>query len=174
MHRHARFTPQHHGAPLRGLSIRLATVEDSLAISAIELADGLPDSEPLIRAELTSIAQGNLLRQSWVAEHQGGVLAYGRCSLRGAPEPPCALPPGWYLSGLRVHPTCRRRGVGRALVQARLHWVFARAARCYYYTHPRNRSSVALHAPFGFVELDPAVPTGRSDGPSRLFVLDRA
>lgn len=73
---------------------------------------------------------------------------------------------GWYLTGLLVDPAYRRRGLGRRLVQARLDWLDARTDCSWFFAAATNPASLALHEPFGFVEVtrDFTVPGVRFAG----------
>jgi ribosomal protein S18 acetylase RimI-like enzyme len=62
-------------------------------------------------------------------------------------------PVGHYLGGVTVDPRRRRRGVAAALTAARMAWIGERAAEAYYVVNARNRASIALHEPWGFVEV---------------------
>lgn len=103
-----------------------------------------------------------------VAEIAGEVVAFGKCRYLVPPrrEPPDPAPGGWYLAGLIVDARFRRRGIGRALTQARLRWVAERADRIYYVANARNAASIALHAVLGFTEVarGPAFATFRFEG----------
>lgn len=77
-------------------------------------------------------------------------------------EPPAPLsertaPAGWYLLGVNVLPTHRRRGVGAELTRARLRWITERAGEAYYFTEEENHASIALHERLGFREVSRAV-----------------
>jgi len=102
------------------------------------------------------------------AEWGGEIAAFGKCrrQARPADAPPNAGPEGWYLAGLIVDERFRRRGIGRALTEARLLWIAQRADRAYYFANARNAASVALHAPFGFRELtrDFSLPGAQFEG----------
>lgn len=55
-----------------------------------------------------------------VARLKGQVIGYGKASfLAPSQQDGGGAPEGWYLTGLVVDPTARRRGVGRQLTQAR-------------------------------------------------------
>jgi aminoglycoside 6'-N-acetyltransferase I len=60
---------------------------------------------------------------------------------------------GHYLGGVNVLPDFQRRGIGSALVRARLGWIFGRSTEAWYFTNARNSASIALHAGFGFTEV---------------------
>ena len=90
-----------------------------------------------------------------VAEEDGRVLGFGRVRLTPLlteVEESVRPPEGWYLLGTIVSPAHRRRGIGRALVEARLAWVAERAGAACYFVRATNQASIDLHAPFGFEE----------------------
>ncbi len=60
---------------------------------------------------------------------------------------------GWYLEGLSVLPTHRRRGIGRALTEHRITWLSERTDVVYYTAAEVNRPSIELHEALGFVEV---------------------
>lgn len=85
----------------------------------------------------------------------GSVVGYGSVQhievATQAPDDRVPCPTGWYLAGLVVDPSVRRRGVGRRLVIDRLRWLERRgAAACHYVVNEQNRASIALHEAFGF------------------------
>jgi GNAT superfamily N-acetyltransferase len=90
----------------------------------------------------------------WVAALGPRVIAYARAGLFTPPEhsTPDVVPAGWYLLGVIVDPEFRRRGVGEALIRARLEWIAQRSPRAYYLAAAVNRATIDLHAKFGFVE----------------------
>lgn len=90
-----------------------------------------------------------------MAEVAGRVRGYGVASQFTPPPdaPPEVAPPGFYLLGVIVAPEVRRRGLGEALVRARLEWVRARARECFYFADDDNVASIALHARAGFEPL---------------------
>ena len=106
-----------------------------------------------------------------VAECADDVIGYGRV-MRFVPEPEAPsdiAPAGYYLMGMVVHPDHRRRGVGAALIQARIDWSARRADALWYFANARNAASIALHEPFGFAEVTrsffyPRVDFDRGDG----------
>lgn len=59
---------------------------------------------------------------------------------------------GWYLSGIVVAPSARRRGLGMRLTSARLHGIAEASGSAWYFVNADNQASIALHARFGFVE----------------------
>jgi ribosomal protein S18 acetylase RimI-like enzyme len=90
-----------------------------------------------------------------VAESGGAISGYGRASLfEPEPEAPVdTAPRGYYLTGVFVHPSQRRTGIGAALTQARLDWISERAADAWFFANARNAASIALHERFGFEEV---------------------
>ncbi|MDJ0972837.1 MAG: GNAT family N-acetyltransferase [Planctomycetota bacterium] len=158
------------------LGVRAAVVEDADGIARVAASDGTQTRTeilPLIRTELEEIASGKLHRYTCVAEVDGTIVGYGRCAgddtfTKGFPQ----LPDGWYLSGVLVLPSSRRRGVGRALTQHRMEWLRERTEIVYFLTSETNVPSVALHSEFGFVEIQRGIPpkTGDTRGiPRCLF-----
>ncbi|WP_026819686.1 GNAT family N-acetyltransferase [Arthrobacter castelli] len=62
-------------------------------------------------------------------------------------------PAGHYLGGLTVASALRRGGIGSALTQARLEWIWQQAPEAWYVTNARNHASIALHRRYGFEEV---------------------
>ena len=87
------------------------------------------------------------------------------------PNSPVGCPTGWYLAGVIVAMTARRRGVGRSLTQRRLAWIQARASEAFYFVNARNLASIDLHAAFGFQEVtrDFRVPGVTFSGGERIL-----
>jgi ribosomal protein S18 acetylase RimI-like enzyme len=86
-----------------------------------------------------------------VAEVGGDVVGWAKTHLY--PVPDGAAPAGHYLGGVTVRPDARRRGVGRALTDARMAWVGLRAARVHYLVNAQNQVSIAMHERWGFREI---------------------
>ena len=120
-------------------------IEDCLALAArdVESPTGLADD---LR---------DLDRLLLVAEDAGRVIGYGRTMhlRRAADAPADSVSTGYYLVGLVVDASCRRKGVGSELTRARLAWISGRATEAWYFANARNTASIALHAPFGFREV---------------------
>jgi ribosomal protein S18 acetylase RimI-like enzyme len=93
-----------------------------------------------------------------VAKAAPGIIGYGKARYRDeSPEPDGARSPaGWYLTGVVVDSRFRRQGVGARLTAERLLWISQRSRYVYYFSNVQNRVSIALHRPFGFVEVDRA------------------
>ncbi|MCB9676431.1 MAG: GNAT family N-acetyltransferase [Alphaproteobacteria bacterium] len=86
-----------------------------------------------------------------VAHVDGRFAGYGRAKLRpGSP----GVPEGWFLLGVVVEPGARRRGVARALTEARFAWLVARGVtEVRSFVSAQNRASLALHHATGFEEV---------------------
>jgi ribosomal protein S18 acetylase RimI-like enzyme len=176
----AEFQPDVRGEPLEGVRIREATVEDAGAIAALAVErDGLDPVETLagVTRELAWIAdEGAGRKVVFVAEHEGGVIGYGRAAWReySVVDGARGVPDGWYLTGVIVAPAWRRRGVGRALVEARLTFIAERSDRAYYFASARNVVSIAMHEALGFRELarDVVAPGTTFTGEGVSFVAD--
>lgn len=126
------------------MRIRPAVADDAPAIAALEQTDPV-----WIRALLGLIARGRDRGQLFVAIDGTETVGYGRCGWRSHPGE--GLPAGWYLQGCRVAPQARRRGAGRALVEARLRWLRdARGARVVWSQAADTAAARALHARCGF------------------------
>jgi ribosomal protein S18 acetylase RimI-like enzyme len=90
-----------------------------------------------------------------VAEAGQAIVGYGRARLfERAPDAAAdTVPHGFYLTGVFVLPEQRRRGIARALTQARLDWIGERADEAWYFTNARNTASIDLHRRLGFEEV---------------------
>ncbi len=137
------------------LAIRMARSADAAAIASISAEREGHDAvtiQPRIEGELSLPEFGDRLGV-WVATAGPDVLGFGRARWDDQAEGtgPRAVPAGWYLMGVVVRPAWRRRGVGRALLQARLAWVAERADRVYAVTSEHNRVSQTLLEGAGFV-----------------------
>jgi ribosomal protein S18 acetylase RimI-like enzyme len=62
-------------------------------------------------------------------------------------------PKEWMLYGLAVHSDCRRRGIGRTLVQTSIRFARSRGASSIRSdTHVDSRTSIAVHRALGFLD----------------------
>lgn len=152
----ADYAPRRAASVPRGPSatIRPATVADLDRLAAIRAAREGEDpgvSRAVFERALARNDDSLLI----VAEHGGEVVAYGRAGRFDPPAdaPANCAPAGHYLTGVVVAPPHRRRGVGRALTEARLAWIAERADAAWYFANPRNRATIDLHARLGFVEV---------------------
>src|SRR6185436_7032761 len=80
------------------------------------------------------------------------LVGYARVAWIDTPPEPqfAAVPQGWYLMGVIVHPSWRRRGIAAALTRRRLDWIGNGAKQAYYFVNSLNRASIDLHLRFGF------------------------
>ncbi len=151
------YEPDKHGRPTH-VDVRAATTDDIEAIARIDEAYGLGSVEtlvPRILASFERVACGEDRGYDCVASVKGGVVGYGRCRFRAWSEKEggSGLPDGWYLSGLQVLPSHRRRGIGRALTEHRIKWLSERTDVVYYNADEVNGPSIHLHEALGFVEV---------------------
>src|SRR6059036_3488229 len=83
----------------------------------------------------------------WVAALGDRVIGYAQAGYFAPPadSPPDTGPAGWYLGGLVVDPSYRRRGVGLRLTEVRIDWVAERSDRVFYFASARNLPTIDLH-----------------------------
>ena len=147
--------------------VRKARPEDADTI--IELTCARHNLEPQvvrprIENELAGIERGDP-SCVFVAQIGHHLVGFGRArQLQHARDGlPLALPEGWYLTGVIVDPTWRRRGLGELLTAARLEWIARRTDAAYYVASRENRASIALHERFGFHEIARGFAYPRAD-----------
>jgi ribosomal protein S18 acetylase RimI-like enzyme len=139
------------------LVIRPAEVKDAEGLAVLkEEREGGSAAEHR-EGFLAELAGGGADRERMllVAECGGALAGFARAALfRPAPDAPArTAPAGWFLAGLYVTPAWRGRGIGAKLTEERLRWLAGRAGEIFYFVNARNRSSIALHAGFGFEEM---------------------
>jgi ribosomal protein S18 acetylase RimI-like enzyme len=88
-----------------------------------------------------------------VAEHDGLVVAYGKAQRRSPVDEHDRAPAGFYLTGLVVDPSWRRRGIGRELTSRRLAWIWSHGRAAWFFANARNEASLELHRNLGFAEV---------------------
>src|SRR5258708_2599270 len=146
--------------PPADLIIAQAVTEDEAGIARLmQQREGLSHDEACARAQ-RSIALPALTDLLLVARVGPNVAGYGRVHF-ATPQAPVftapgngnSYPAGWYLMGVIVDPTMRRRGIGAALTCERLKWVAERADEAFYFASSLNRASIDLHHRFGFKEI---------------------
>jgi ribosomal protein S18 acetylase RimI-like enzyme len=131
----------------------VATVDDCDAIAAMEHEqDGVEPAVSLERCRRHVTDPEVCLLVATVGDE---VVGFGRAARF---EPPAdagrdAAPAGWYLFGVIVRDTWRRRGIASRLTEARLDWIAERATEAWYFTNAANQPSIDLHARIGFVEV---------------------
>lgn len=163
------------------LAVRVAVLADAAAIGRIRaprmVALGMDGAADLDRHErwvrrMVESEEGE--RLLLVAEEDGAVVGYALAAWFEPPEdaPANAAPAGWYLLGVVVEPGFRRRGIGRALTEARMRWLAERTHEVWYFRDVDNLASDALHARWSFepVTEDFWFP-GTFDPDSRMVLL---
>ncbi len=81
----------------------------------------------------------------------GALLGFGKTHRWELPDG--AAPAGLYLGGSLVRSTARRRGIGRALVEARAAWAAQRGEELFSVCSTDNAASAAMHRAAGFTQL---------------------
>lgn len=119
-----------------------ATPEDAAAIAALEtLTFSSPYTEKSVRDMLSST-----IRPSFVVRDGGELLGY----LLGQ-----MIVPEGELLRIAVRPSARRRGVGRALIEAFLAHLQANGCTvCFLDVREHNAPAQALYSSYGFTPLD--------------------
>ena len=119
-----------------------ATTEDAAAIAALEtLTFSSPYTEKSVRDMLSST-----IRPSFVVRDGGELLGY----LLGQ-----MIVPEGELLRIAVRPSARRRGVGRALIEAFLAHLQANGCTvCFLDVREHNAPAQALYSAYGFTPLD--------------------
>ncbi len=135
------------------LEIRSATRDDLAACASLAVAES--GGEPVAWCEKLGRELDDPNCLVVVALLAGDLAGYGRTAWFEPPPDASrdVAPRGYYLVGVFVAPAARRRGVGRALTEARLAWIGARAREAWYFANARNAASLELHRQLGFVEV---------------------
>jgi ribosomal protein S18 acetylase RimI-like enzyme len=158
-------------APPAELTVREATAQ---AIEGcVALAELVADGSDVDWSELFRHNLEHNDRHLVVAQAGAELIGYGRTAWfePDPAAPPNAAPAGYYLVGLVVDPSWRRRGVASAIISARLAWVAQRCCKVWYFADVRNRVSIELHERAGFetVTDDFWFPTVTDGGGSHLL-----
>ncbi|GAB3526029.1 GNAT family N-acetyltransferase [Arthrobacter monumenti] len=128
------------------VGVRSALPGDIQAINSVdELSGRAPGDASALEA---AVADPN--RHIVVAEAGGSVVGWGKTHYWDYADDPA--PAGHYLGGVTVLPAWRRSGIGTALTEARLQWIWQRSADAWYVVNAGNLSSIALHRKWNFVE----------------------
>lgn len=157
--------------------IRRARRSDALDVAKLWVAPSQPSPEAILRARraLTDLDKQQKKRAIWVVESEyAEVVAWTRaCFFRPAPDAPTnSIPEGWYLMGVNVLPSWRRRGLGTALCQLRLDWLRTRTEVVWTFTDHDNFASIALHKNLGFqITRGDVWSPGLEDHPKSLTLM---
>jgi aminoglycoside 6'-N-acetyltransferase I len=136
-----------HGSHTLAVEIRPAVLGDVPRI--LELQERAGRAVPEFGAMVRALADEQRLT---VAAWTDGVMTgWGKTHYWAGADAPA--PAGHYLGGVTVDPSFRRRGIGTALTQARLDWIWQRAGDAWYVVNVDNRASIDLHSRWGFVEV---------------------
>jgi aminoglycoside 6'-N-acetyltransferase I len=158
------------------MTVRQACDHDCARIGLISAVRS--GAEPAERAErVRAFLSGKAARGEgvvFVAEADGVVVGFGRAEWLDAPDTGSdrSTPPGWYLSGLVVEASFRRRGIGSALTRARLEWLRQRTDRVFYVANASNAASIRMHERMGFREIARGIEAPGvtfADGEGTLF-----
>jgi ribosomal protein S18 acetylase RimI-like enzyme len=104
-----------------------------------------------------------------VASIDDSILGYGHTTFHsGASEEEALNPTGYFLSGLMVSPTHRRRGIGRLLTIARIEQLRQLTDVIYYRAEPDNQATIDLHSRLGFERVGIVLRDGKDFSLFRL------
>ncbi|MGO4584884.1 N-acetyltransferase family protein [Arthrobacter sp. 2RAF6] len=134
------------------LEVRPAKVSDIAHIFDIQAQAGrsLPDATTLTPA-IDDDARLVVVAFARGTSGVGDVVGWGKTHYWDHPDGPASE--GRYLGGVAVRPDYRRSGVGTALTQARLDWIWRRTSEAWYVVNASNLVSIELHRRWGFVEV---------------------
>lgn len=164
----APFTPDAGGQPLAGVVVRPGTPDDLAATAALAAYRECGDTAEWVAVHGRRLADDR--QRLFVAEADDAIVGYAWASwLTPVADGGRCAPDGWYLSGIVVAPSLRRRGIGRRLTQARVAWVLEQTDDIYYVVSASNGASRTLHAALGFREIStdfvvPGVVFANADG----------
>ena len=146
------YAPSDPDSPRAQVSVRAAEHRDVEGIVEIWVDRNGGDPADLQRRWRRSLDEPSSEVLTLVAEVEGELAGYGKANFFHAPDeaPPNCAPAGWYLSGVSVARSLRRRGVGLALTRARLERLGEVANEVFYFANARNRVSIDLHTQLGF------------------------
>jgi ribosomal protein S18 acetylase RimI-like enzyme len=147
----ADFDPDAHGEPVAA-RVRPAVATDLDACAQLAWSRNGGELDSWHRRLAGDIADPSTLVV--VAEVADAVGGYASAQWLSFDQNQAAnIEDGWYLTGVTVEPSLRRRGLGRALLQARLGWISERADRAWYFASAVNEASLQLHRELGFREV---------------------
>ncbi len=155
-------------------AVRPAALGDAEGIAAVWLTrhEGRQaDVARLIAGELEMVSrrEGRLV---YVAVRNEQIVAYSRARLWRPEEVATyrACPAGWWLSGTLVLEACQRRGIGNALMRARLAVL---PTPVHSKVDVANTASRAWHAVNGFEEVTREFTSPRTRDPREPMILLR-
>lgn len=136
-----------------GLQVREATTAD--VDSCVELIMALEGGSAHSWRSMFERTIGTADQALFVADVDGEIIGYARVLSHRRTQTASgdAAPAGYYLMGLVVGDRWRRRGIARALTEARLDWCWARTDRVWYFASADNRASLDAHRGLGFREV---------------------
>ena len=136
-----------HGNHPPAVEIRPATLGDVPRILQLQERAGrvVPEFDAMVRALAD---EQRLTVAAWT---DGVMTGWGKTHFYAEADAPA--PAGHYLGGVTVEPSFRRSGIGAALTQARLEWIWQRAGDAWYVVNVDNHASIDLHFRWGFVEV---------------------
>jgi GNAT superfamily N-acetyltransferase len=147
----ASYAPEAHGTPLDAVEVRRGEASDLPQCAELMAQREGGEVGKWTRRMQAWLEQGHVI---FVADRRGTILGFGRvCWLTPVADGGRNAPDGWYLNGIVVEAHHRRRGLGRALVQARCRWAWEQGERIYFVANAVNRASLDLHREVGFREL---------------------
>lgn len=127
--------------------VRSATPGDAPFISMVQRAAERPE----FRRSAIDAAMEDAQRLIMVGMVGGRVVGWAKTHHWDRPD--ANAPAGHYLGGVTVDPNSRRLGVGTALTEARLAWIWERSVDAWYVVNIQNTASIALHERWGFEEV---------------------
>lgn len=149
--------------------IRPAGLDDIPGILAVNVMAGLSGST----GESLSQAIADASRLVLVAESTAGIVGWSKTHQFTVATD--TAPSGHFLGGITVAPSWRRGGLGIALTQPRLDWIWQRAEFVYFVTNVQNSASRELHKRWIFCEVSrgPAFHGITFDGGEGLLLRAR-
>ncbi len=107
--------------------------------------------------DLLKIYERDLARTEWVAQVGAFIndelIGFGRVVwVEFEASQANQARTGWYLLGVNVLATHRRRGIATLLTNWRFDWLAGRADQLFYVAIPTNVASIRLHEALGFVK----------------------
>jgi len=143
--------------PINRLIVRSSVPSDVPAIAQITAERNGDDASRYfesLRSEIDELPKrSDRILLSGVIDSR--VVGFARARIFVPPDnaPANVAPTGWYLLGVTVNATFRRRGIGRELTRSRLIEISKRSREAFYFANAMNRASIDLHASFGFIEV---------------------